>query len=349
MKYNNLFRPLTIGKLQVKNRIVMPAMNTNFADPSGHVNQRVIDYYSARAHGGVGMIIASAAFVDERAKRRSGNLAIYDDAFIEGLRALAKEVKSKGAVVFQQLNHVGRLVKSMTIPGFNVQPMGPSAIPHIITGEMCKELTVNEIKGIAGMFGQAAGRVKKAGFDGVEIHGAHGYLLNQFLSPYTNKRKDGYGGTLSGRMRFPLDVIEEVRRNVGSDFPISYRLSAQEYVNGGLELEDVKLFSRELQKAGVNILHISAGGSEAPSTVEHMIPPMSFPSGCNVSLAAEIKEIVNIPVIVAGKINTPELAEEILAKQRSDMIAMGRALIADPELPKKAQTAFIAIRVAWRD
>lgn len=337
MVYPNLFAPIKIGTVILKNRIVMPAMNTNFADPDGFVSRRLLNYYLARAQGGTGLIIISAAVVDEKAKRRRGNLAIYDDVFIDGLAHLAKEIKSAGAMVFQQLNHVGRLVKTMTVPNSKYQPVGPSSIPHPLTGEICKELSINEIKEIVKKFANGSRRVKKAGFDGLELHGAHGYLLNQFLSFYTNRRHDEYGCNLSGRMKFPLEVVKEVRAVVGEDFPISYRISAKEFVPDGLEMNEIKIFAQELEKAGVNIIHVSGGGSETPATVEKMIPPMSAPPGCFVPFAAEIKKVVNIPIIVAGKINTPDLAEDVVREGKTDMVAMGRALIADPELPVKVK------------
>jgi 2,4-dienoyl-CoA reductase-like NADH-dependent reductase (Old Yellow Enzyme family)/thioredoxin reductase len=315
----------------------MPAMNTNFADPQGFVSRRFMQYYLARAHGDVGLIIVSAAAVDKAAKRRTGNLAIYDDVFVDSLAAFAACLQEAGAKVFQQLNHVGRLARTMTVPDGKYDPVGPSCIPHPLTGEKCKELSVGEIKDLVGKFAQGAERVRRAGFNGLEIHGAHGYLLNQFLSPYTNRREDEYGGNLERRMRFPLEVVRAVRKAVGDDFPICYRISAQEYVPGGTSLDEVKTFAQELERAQIDVLHVSGGASETPATVLKMIPPMSTELGCYVSYAEQIKKAVRIPVIVVGKIRDPQFAEDIIQEGKVDMVAMGRALIADPKLPLKAR------------
>lgn len=337
MFYPNLFGSIKIGTTIIKNRIVMAPMNTNFADPEGFVTRKFVDYYLARARGGTGLIMISAAVIDEKAKRRTGNLAIYDDTFIDGLANLAKGIKDAGSAVFQQLNHVGRLVKSMTIPDSKYQPVGPSAIPHPLSGEICKELKLEEMEEIVRKFTRASVRVKRAGFDGLELHGAHGYLLNQFLSPYTNKRNDEYGGNLSNRMKLPLEVVKGVRAVVGEEFLISYRISAKEFVPSGLDIDEIKTFVQELEKSGVNIIHVSGGISETPATLEKMMPPMSTPSGCFVPFAAEIRKVVRIPVIVVGKIDTPRLGEEIIREGKADMVAMGRSLIADPDLPTKAK------------
>jgi 2,4-dienoyl-CoA reductase-like NADH-dependent reductase (Old Yellow Enzyme family)/thioredoxin reductase len=312
----------------------MPPINANFAEFPGFVNKRIIEFYRSVAKGGVGLIIVAGAVVDERARRYVKSLAIYKDDFIDGLSKLAEAIKSEGAVPFLQLNHTGRL--SMVSQELGIFPVGPSSMPHPVTKEMCRELLVEEISEITDKFIGAAKRLKSAGFEGLELHGAHGYLLNQFFSNRTNRRTDDYGKDLAGRMKFPLEVVRGVRSAVGEEFPISYRISAIEFGENEIEVDELRLFAMALEKAGVNLIHVSGGASEDVSTVEKMVPHMSLKSACFVPLAEGIKKNVDIPIIVVGKINTPRLGEWIIGAGKSDMIAMGRALIADPELPSKA-------------
>jgi 2,4-dienoyl-CoA reductase-like NADH-dependent reductase (Old Yellow Enzyme family)/thioredoxin reductase len=337
--FKYLFSPLRIKNILIKNRIVMPAMNTNFADRQGYVTQKIINYYKERAKGGVGLIIISSAYVDINAKKRCGGLAIYDDAFIPRLALLARSLKECGAAVFQQLNHNGRLLASSDLLKTNVEEkhvVAPSPIPHPLTGTYPRELTLQDIKELIDKFAQAAWRAKTAGFDGVEIHGAHGYLVGQFFSPYTNKRSDVYGGNLERRMKFPLDLVREVKRATGGDFAIGYRMSATEFVEGGVSVEDAKILARELEKTGVDLIHVTGGINETPESMLSTIPPMTMPQDILYPLAAHIKEVVSVPVIAVGRINSPEMAEEILQSGGADLVATGRALICDPMWPQKA-------------
>jgi 2,4-dienoyl-CoA reductase-like NADH-dependent reductase (Old Yellow Enzyme family)/thioredoxin reductase len=245
-------------------------------------------------------------------------------------------IHQHGVRVFQQINHNGRLLSSMSAGVFKVKPVAPSPIPHATTGEIPDVLDGKGIADIAVKFADAALRVKTAGFDGVEIHGAHGYLLNQFLSPYTNQRQDEYGGSLENRMRFPLEVVRRVREKVGDGFLISYRLSADEFIEDGLQLKDSCIFAGRLEEAGVDLLHVSAGINESPPGMARVIPFMDAPRGCYAHLAEEVKRQVDVPVIAVGRINTPEAAEEILNRDKADLVAVGRGLIADPQWVAKA-------------
>lgn len=339
LDFQYLFEPLQIKNLSIKNRIVMPAMNTNFADPKGYVTQKFINYYRERAKGGVGSIIISSAYIDPRAKKRSGGLAIYDDDFIPGLALLSSSLKEYGAIVFQQLNHNGRLLASSDLLKTDVEDryvVAPTAILHPVTGGYPRELTLQEIQELVRKFAQGARRAKAAGFDGVEIHGAHGYLIGQFFSPYTNKRSDVYGGSLEQRMKFPLEVVREVRRTTGSDFAISYRMSAVEFVDGGVNIEEAKILAKELEKEGVDIIHVTGGINESPEGMLLTIPPMTMPKDLLYPLAGQIREAVSIPVIAVGRIDCPEVAEGILQSGGADLVATGRALICDPFWPQKA-------------
>ncbi len=330
-KFEKVLEPIQIGPMKVKNRIVMPSMVTNYATTDGAVTERFKTYHQTRAKGGVGLITVEATYVHPSGKGFQNQLGIYKDELIPGLKSLTEVVHGCGAKIAVQLYHAGRQTTSK-VTGMSV--VAPSPIPCPVKQEMPRELSLDEIKELVEAFGQAARRAKEAGFDTVEIHGAHGYLLNQFLSPYSNKRTDEYGGAFENRMRFPLEVVKKVREEVGEDFAVIYRMSAEEYVPGGLTLEDTRVFARKLVEAGIDALHISGGVYESSAMI---IQPAAIPQGCFVENAAAIKEAINgeVPVIVVGRIKDPVMAEQILREGKADLVAMGRALLADPELPKK--------------
>jgi 2,4-dienoyl-CoA reductase-like NADH-dependent reductase (Old Yellow Enzyme family) len=259
-KPEKLFEPIKIGKLQLKNRIVMPALNSKLGTEFGAVSDRLIDFYVERAKGGVGLIIIENTCIDWPVGKAGTNPIRADEwKFVQGLHELAEAVHPYGTKIATQLQHTGRQGSSMT-SAEGQQLVAPSAIPCLPTGaEMPRELTIEEIEGLIGKFVFGAAITRTAGFDAVEIQGAHGYLITQFMSPYTNKRTDEYGGDFEGRMRFALRVVEGVRGAVGPDFPIIFRLSGDEYIEGGLTLEDNKLIAQRLESAGVDALSVSAG------------------------------------------------------------------------------------------
>lgn len=329
-RFENLFSSFQIGNLKLKNRIVMPPMATNFAGEDGSVNERHIAYYVRRARGGVGYITFEHTGVLKQG-RAFPNMALIDsDQHIPPFKKLVEAVHKEGGKIVIQINHAGRQT-SASITGSPI--VAPSAIPCPVRKEMPKELSYEEIQKIIEAFGAAALRVKEAGADGVEIHMAHGYLINQFLSPFSNKREDEYGGDADRRMRMGHEVLRAVRNKVGADFPVLCRLSADEYVDGGLKIEDSKEIAKALERNGADALHVSACVA-ASGYLNH--PPYYAEEGVFVHLAQEIKSVVGIPVITVGRIRTPELANRILEEQKADLISMGRALIADPELPTKA-------------
>lgn len=326
-----LFEPIQVGSMQVKNRIVFPPIGTMLANPDGTVSERLVRYYARRAEGGAGMVTVEVAAVDPAQFIAPTQIRISDDSFLPGLTRLARAIKDNGARAVVQLHHPGRQTRS-TVTG--VPPVAPSPIPCPLLRETPKELTVEEIRKLVDYFAQAAQRAKEAGFDAIELHGAHGYLMCQFLSPYSNQRQDRYGGSTEGRARFPLEVIAAVRERVGRDYPIVFRFSADEHVAGGLTLDETRKIARMLEQAGVDCLSVSAGNYGA---MEWTVQPVLFPRGCLVSLAAAIKKEVKLPVITAGRIIDPQQAEEVLQKGEADLIAFGRGLLADPDLPRKAQ------------
>jgi 2,4-dienoyl-CoA reductase-like NADH-dependent reductase (Old Yellow Enzyme family)/thioredoxin reductase len=327
---NKLFEPIQIGTMKLKNRIVMPPMGTNFSTEDGSVTQRLINYHVERAKGGVGLIIVEGAYVEFRGKGSIRQLGVDHDDKIPGLRELATAIKANGAKVALQLFHGGRQSHSSII---GTQPVSASEVPCRLTGETPRALTISEIEAIVEVFAEAARRTKEAGFDAVEIHGAHGYLINQFLSPLTNRRTDQYGGDLKKRARFLLEILERIREKVGGSYPVLCRINGDDYIEGGITLEEAKMTAKMLEHGGVDALHISGGIYDSPIPVT--TAPMALPHGIMVHLAAGIKEVVSIPVIAVGRLDDSELAEEILRREKADLVSIGRALLADPYFPKK--------------
>ncbi|MDH5419214.1 MAG: FAD-dependent oxidoreductase [Candidatus Bathyarchaeota archaeon] len=330
---DKLFEPIRIGTMKLKNRIVMPPMGTNFASEDGFVTKRLLNYHVERAKGGVGLIIGEGAYVEPRGKGSIRQLALDHDNKVSGLKGLAASIQASGAKAALQLFHGGRQSHSSII---GTQPVSASEVFCRTTQETPRALTIEEIHNVIEAFAEGARRTKAAGFDAVEIHGAHGYLINQFLSPLTNKRTDKYGGDVKDRTRFLLEILKFARDKVGNNYPILCRINGEDYIEGGLTLEETKEIAQMLQAAGVDALHISGGIYDSPVPVG--TAPMALPRGHMVHLAAGIKQVVNVPVIAVGRINDPELAEKILQEGKADLISMGRALLADPELPKKAAT-----------
>jgi 2,4-dienoyl-CoA reductase-like NADH-dependent reductase (Old Yellow Enzyme family)/thioredoxin reductase len=334
MKSEILFTPIKIGNLEIKNRIVFPPMVTGKAGPDGKVTEGHIAWYEARAKGGAGLIIVEFTSVMQSGAA-AVTLGIWDDGFIPGYRALTEKVHARGAKIFIQLSHAGRQTQSEFTGGR--PPVAPSAIScpmmEPITKEIPKELSIKEIEEIIESFGQAARRARNAGFDGVEIHGGHGYLISEFMSSYSNKRHDVFGGDLEGRMQFPLQIIRKVKAKAGGDFPVSFRYSGNEYVPDGRTADESARIAPMLVEAGADCLHITAGVYES---FWSQIPPHGIREGVNADDAAIVKKAVNVPVITVGRIKSPIVAEEILAHGKADMIAMGRQLICDPEWPLKA-------------
>ncbi|MCL6473290.1 MAG: NADH:flavin oxidoreductase [Firmicutes bacterium] len=323
----SLFSPLEINGLMLKNRIVMPPMETNRAAPDDGVSDWIIDHYVKRARGGVGLIIVEHTFVMPNGRFSPHQLGLYKDDLIPSFKKLADAIHAEGVPCILQLNHAGSRTTTDVI---GEQPVSASPIPLPTGGEVPRELNQDEILAITKAFASAASRAKQAGFDGIEIHGAHGFLLNQFASPLTNKRNDEYGLDMAGRMRFPLEVIQETRATVGSDFMLFYRLGADDMIEGGITIEDGIEMAKLIVNAGIKVVDVSGGliGSRPPD----MVPGQFVPQ------AAKIKREVNVPVIAVGMITTGELADDIIRDGDADLVAIGRALLKDPNWPKTAAT-----------
>ncbi|MFA7076859.1 MAG: FAD-dependent oxidoreductase [Syntrophomonas sp.] len=332
MNYPEMFKPAYIGKLWVRNRIIMAPMATNYAYTNGEVSEALIAHYVSRARGGVGAVIVEAACVTEDiGKEGFGQLQISHPRFVMGLSRLNEAIKAYGSRTFIQLFHAGRQTTSALCGGR--QPVAPSGISCSIMKELPRELTTLEVKQIVNQFSAAALYACRAGFDGVELHAAHGYLINQFLSPRTNQRLDEYGGSLENRQRFLLEIVNEIKEIV-PEMTISVRLNIDDFTQGGLQLEESLQVCRNLEKSGVDIINCSSGTYESGLK---SIEPSSYQEGWRVYLAEAVKKIVNIPVMTGGMIRSPEFANQVLANKQADFIFLGRSLLADPEWVSKAR------------
>lgn len=331
--YEKLFEYGQIGDLQIKNRIIMAPMETNMASETGGVTERLIKYHEERARGGVGLIIVEFTCVDyPEGKAAAPQLSIHDDKLITGHNNLVEAVHRHGAKIALQIVHGGRQTTKRRTEGF--QPVAPSPIPCGLMREQPRELSLEEINALVEKFAMAAQRAQMAGYDAVEIHGAHGYLVAQFMSAYTNKRYDEYGGTFERRMTFPLKIIKKIKERTGDSYPIIFRFSANEFVEGGRNLEESIRVAQVLEKVGISALHVSTGIHESKET---NVEPITFPQGWRVPYAEAIRKEVKIPIITVGVIREPEFAENILVQEKADFVALGRALLADPQWPEKVR------------
>ena len=330
--YPKLFSPIKIGETTVKNRVFMPPISTNLAD-KGYVTDALVEHYAARAKGGVGLIVTEVTTVEPTYVYLPGDMSICDDSYIPGWEKLTAAVHKYGAKILPQLFHPAYM--AFPIPG-TPRLIAPSFVGPYYAKEAPRPVTVEELQVIIRQFGEAALRVKKAGADGVEIHAAHAHgLLGGFLSPLYNKRTDAYGGDINGRLKLTLEVIAEVRKISGKDFIIDVRISGDEYSDGGLNLNDAIYVSKQLEKAGVDMLHVSGG-----TTIKRgsSIPAPGTKMGSHSALSAEIKKHVSIPVATVGRITEPWLAEELLENDKADICMIGRANLCEPEFCNKAQT-----------
>ncbi|MGE5485339.1 MAG: NADH:flavin oxidoreductase [Ignavibacteriales bacterium] len=323
----SLASPFSARRLHLRNRLVMPPMATGMARENGDLTPSHVEHYRKRAAAGVGLIIFEHSYVDLDGKCGPGQAAVDRDTLVDGFREVTKVVKGEGAAIALQITHAGSAAAHECRER---RLLGPSPVPHPEGQGVPEELTVAEIARITDLFAAAAARAVKAGFDGVEIHGAHGYLLGQFLSPLTNLRTDEYGGTIDNRMRFPVQVTRAVRAAVGPDYPVLYRLGAWDGVKGGLMLDDAVKVAGALLEAGVDIIDVSGGmcGSR-PDFLQGV-------QGYFVPLAARIRKESGAPVICTGGITEPEFANRLIKYDRVDLVGVGRALLADPDWARSA-------------
>lgn len=328
--YPMLFSPIKVGTQEVKNRVFMPPVSTNLAD-RGYVTDALVDHYTARAKGGVGLIITEVVTVEPTYTYLPGDMCCYDDTFIPGWEKLAAAVHQYGAKIMPQLFHPAYM--AFNVPG-TPRLIAPSFVGPSYAREAPRPITIDEIHELTRQFGDAAVRMQKAGVDGVEVHAAHAHgMLGGFLSPQYNKRTDEYGGSLDARMRFLLEVIAEIRERCGKDFIIDVRISGDEYTDGGLTLNDMIYVSRRLEKAGVDMIHVSGGTTIKRGSA---IPAAGTKQASHADLSREIKKHVTIPVATVGRINEAWIAEELIEDGAADICMMGRANLCDAEFCNKA-------------
>ena len=328
MKYRALFEPITIGNITLKNRFVMPAMDSSTTTAEHKFSRQSIDYLSARAEGGFGLVITEFLAVDPSGFATPNQVGIYDDSFLPNLRELTDAIHAKNGKCCAQIHHAGIQTKTSCI---GMQPLAVTGIPSTKYKEPVHEMTAEEVYALIDKFADAGLRAKKAGFDFVEVHGAHGYLIAQFLSKATNKRCDEFGGSCENRARFAAEVIRKIKIRCGSDYPILFRISAEEFMSGGNQAEDAVVYAKLAEKAGADAIHISTGSAAGGNIVTTYYTDPGF----NVKNAAKVKESVHVPVICVGRINDPALAEEIIESGQADLISLGRQSICDSEFPNK--------------
>ncbi|MBC2717879.1 MAG: FAD-dependent oxidoreductase [Desulfobacteraceae bacterium] len=330
--FPHLFSPLTIGSMQLKNRAVMPAMGTGYANMDSTVSDRLIQYLARRAQGGTGLIITEVTAVNPRGKGFLNELGIWNDDFIKTLSKIPDAIHWEGGKVAIQLHHAGRETFPQAAGGM---PEAPSAIPSVIFNQPCEMMSIERIHEVINDFADAAVRAQTAGFDSIELHGAHGYLLNQFLSPFSNQREDEYGGSEENRFRFVIEVIAATRNAVGPEYPVIIRITADELIKGGYTLESMVRLAPRLEEAGASAIHVSVGVYSSPGGPS--IASMDTPAGFNLFRAHAIRDVVNVPVIGVGRIADPEIAEKAISEKDADLISFGRQHLADPDFINKIQ------------
>jgi 2,4-dienoyl-CoA reductase-like NADH-dependent reductase (Old Yellow Enzyme family)/thioredoxin reductase len=329
MNFESTFKPMYIGKMLVKNRLVVPAMDSAMCEDDGTIEKMACDYYGSRAKGGFGMVITEIAAVDEKGMGMPGEPRLYSDDYIPGLKKLANAIHIGGAKAIVQLHHAGRETCEAMI---GQTPVGPSSIPSLVYREPVNEYTTKEVYELIDSYIQGALRCKKAGFDGIEFHSAHGYMGLQFMSPRTNKRIDEFGGGVAGRSYFHKLIIEGIRKACGEEFAIIIRIDSIEGRAGGLEEEESVVFARLLESYGADALNVSAGTYAAWDVI---VPPTAWQQGWNWRISRRIRESVNIPVMLAGRFSDPYIIDQSIERGDADFICLGRQSIADPDFPNK--------------
>jgi 2,4-dienoyl-CoA reductase-like NADH-dependent reductase (Old Yellow Enzyme family)/thioredoxin reductase len=327
----SLFSPFRLKNIELKNRIVLPPLASFLLEKGGSITEKTIEHYRLRAAGGPAMVIMEACAVSPEGVVSPNQARIDKDRHIAELAKIAGAMRAAGAIPAIQIHHAGRQTSEKVI---HRKPFAPSPLAcPAIRGEVIP-LTIDGIHEIIAKFGDAAVRAREAGFDLLEIHGAHGYLINQFLSRFSNIREDEYGGNTAGRTRFAKEIVTEIRNRLGQDFPISFKISAQEFVENGLTIEESIEILKILIPAGIDVVQVSAGNDATP---EWICQPMFMKKACLADSAARIKQALEIPIMTVGRINDPVTANSIIESGNADLVCMGRGLMADPEMPHKAR------------
>lgn len=327
-----LFQPIRFGTVTARNRVVMAPLVTNFATPDNEITDRQVSYYTERAHGGVGVIVVEATVVDKAARAFERQIGVYDDRLLPGLRRLAGAIQAEGAKAVLQLHHAGPKINSE----IGLEPVSASPV-KVREGDLPRQLTTEHLRQVRRDFVTAAGRAQTAGFDAVELHAAHFYLLSAFISPYTNKRSDEYGGSIDNRARLVREIILDIKTALGSDFPIWVRINGYEAVEPGLNTEESRQAAAIFADAGADVIHVSAYTRPIKTTAEAGSPlpaigglSKDVPPGPYLDFANAVKGAVNIPVVAVGKLDDPGLAARAIDDGKCDFVALGRQLLCDP-------------------
>jgi 2,4-dienoyl-CoA reductase-like NADH-dependent reductase (Old Yellow Enzyme family) len=330
-----IFEPLTIGPLTVKNRLVRSATWENLADDQGRMTPAQFKLYEELARGGVGLIITGYAFIFDEERANPGMMGIHDDSLIADYRTLTNRVHELGGKIVMQIAYGG---SQTGYPTEGREIWGPSAVADLATGVVPTPMTQEHINRLIEAFAAAAERVKQAGFDGVELHGAHNYLLNQFFNPYYNRRQDQYGGSVENRARLTVEVYEAVRQRVGEDFPVMIKINAEDFIPGGSTIDDSLVLAKLLALRGIDAIEVSGGtGASADKVPARMKINSPDKEAYHATYAAQIAEAVNVPIIVVGGLRSPEVIENLLATTPIELYSLSRPLLVDPQLPQRWQ------------
>jgi len=321
-----LFTPVKIGNMEVKNRFMLAPMENGLANFGGEVSDRLINFFVDRVEKGIGLIVTGSISVSPEGSGLPTQLALYDDKFVEGLTKMNNAVHNAGGKIGAQIYHAGRQATEAVT---GIQPIAPTAMRCNVMDNDPREMTLEDIKDINEKFVNAAKRAIKAGFDMIEVHFAHGYLLHSFLSPHSNKRTDEFGGSFENRCRFPMMVFNNVMKAVEGKIPVTIRISADEYLEDGLKYDEVKEICKMVEKAGGAAISLTAGSYDS---IEYCIQPMFVKQGFLIPYSEKIKNEVSIPVVVAGRLNDAKLIESVVECDKADMVAIGRGIIADEDL-----------------
>lgn len=326
----HLFSPGKIGSLYLKNRIVMAPLGSRLTTENGAVTDDMIEFYSQRARGGVGLICIEAMGIDyPLAVGNANHVRFHDNCYMPGHAKLAEKIHECGGKAMALLWHAG--INKGAFMGET--PVAPSAILNPNTGIVPRELTVEEIHELVEKFGQAARRAMLCDYDAVSVHASHGYLISSFVSAATNHRTDEYGGSFENRIRFGLEVLESIKKHTRKDYPVVFRINGDDFIEGGISMEEAAAFAQALEKAGIDAIDVSAG---VYGSIDTMIEPIQYPEGWKLYLAENIKKAVKVPVFGVGVIHTPEMADQAIADGKVDFVAVGRELLCEPQWPNKA-------------
>lgn len=324
-----LFEPIELNGMKVPNRVVRSATNDRRAEPSGKLTDSLINVYEALAAGGIGLIITGHAFVTWNGKASLEMIGVHNDEMNPGLKRLVDTVHKYDSKIVIQLNHAGRQTRSATI---GETPVAPSAVYNTITEETPRELPAEEVEEIIDAFVAAAIRSVSVGFDGVQVHCAHGYLGSQFISPYTNKREDQWGGSLEKRMRFPLEIYRRIRKAVGDNYPVMIKLNSEDYLDGGLTIEDSAQIAKILSQEGIDAIEISGSMAESGISAVRKNIKEESDEAYFLSNAREFKKAIDVPLLLVGGLRSPGLMEKLLADGEAEMVSMCRPFIREPDL-----------------